>query len=436
MNTNTKANKFTRVRGALRYVCKSSWLLPLGFLLLCVFCACCPLTFLWRQSSVVWARVTDTAWAVSFCLGMLYALFLALWLVVMTLWAFWQHRPMHTLRRWLCTLLMSGVGFCALMFSYLAMVFSDVDHSADAFRLPSDVALEVPQDMTLFSNLEAPAEVRQMVEEAEHARQQPEEENVDVAGSAEDGCCEMPHFDRLAQEHPELLRRLLERSVVLGDSRYADARSRGVVVQEKECRCWHCHLWLALQGKDELVPGVNRDDRWSGQEGRRIYREGAHGWRIVGICKDGWIRGELIECPPLVTAAQRRLDAALAPLAAEPTPETLDRLLPLPELPCLRLRETLQAGIYEVVLLVPRGDGITYTVEVSEYHTGTPLRLDRSLGASGSSPRRQGAEFDYYRSEVTVYTGNWGQFYGSTWCIKADGKPVRKQHFLMQGWER
>lgn len=431
MNT-SKQKLFNRVLGVLRFACRSSWLLPLGFLLLCAFCACCPLTFPWRLRSACWAQVADTAWVVSFCLGMLYALLLALWLVLMTLWAFWQHRPMHTLQRWCCTLLMGGMGCCTLIFSYLAMVFLEVDHSADAFRLPQDVALEVPQDITLFSNLPLPAEVRQMVEEAERARQRPEAETVDVAGSAGDVCGEMPHFNRLAQEHPELLRKLLERSVLLGVSRYADARSRG---DEGEYRWWHCHLWLSQRGGSELEPAAERDELWARQEGRRSYREGAHGWCIVGICNDCW-KDWLVECPPLVAAAMRRLDAALAPLAEAPTQETLDRLLPLPELPCLRFRETVQAGIYELVLLVPRGDGVDYTVEACEYHTSAPLRLSSSLGASGSEPRRQGSEVDYYRTELTVYTGNWGQFYGSTWCIKADGRPVRKQHVLMQGWQR
>ena len=138
------------------------------------------------------------------------------------------------------------------------------------------------------------------------------------------------------------------------------------------------------------------------------------------------------------------LDAALAPLAANPTPEGLDALLPpLPEKPVIILHEGFQPGLYRLQLLVPEDypQG-SFRVKAREYTKGQQLST-RSLDDCVLSPvSHRGICGMAELPDFTVYSGEWGEIYASVWELyftPAEGgesRCVNSQLYLMQGWSR
>lgn len=113
--------------------------------------------------------------------------------------------------------------------------------------------------------------------------------------------------------------------------------------------------------------------------------------------------------------------------------------------PDLTLRNGMQGGIYEVSTWCNPGEkGVIY-LKAFEITKGTPLsaaRLKpRSSTVSGWSDNPQ--EQFLSAMEITIYEGNWGQFYGARFEIwfkpDDDSKPERKlfeKNYKIQGWQR
>lgn len=411
----------------IRSIISSIWMLPLAFLLLGFALAGPALLALSADSNTA-----CLIWETGMLLWLLSGLALGLWLVVFCVRDIAvHHTPWRALWRLLLALLCGGLSFCLALMSVICMMFGpENDHAADDWTLPQGVQLEVPQGMTLFGNMEYTDEVRQMVTRAEAAH--PMAEPLELPPGETHFTGATPNLDKLVQEHPELLERLYERSCALLDAHLLTARAE--VRREERITC--C---VMLQHGDDrtfttapyaLSAGVDYRGRDNFPELRRLSPD----WRLCASCNT-WLHDTPVDDPQLVAAASEQLDAALAPLAENPTTETLDRLLPLPQLPCLRLREGFQAGLYLATVLLPPGtkEGV-YTISATEYNTGTELSL-----SIDRHPLKwhHGKELDTLRGELTDYTGNWGQFYGSKWTVKdGKGKPILTQPFLMQGWQR
>lgn len=104
----------------------------------------------------------------------------------------------------------------------------------------------------------------------------------------------------------------------------------------------------------------------------------------------------------------------------------------------------MQGGIYEVYAYVnPGAVGTTY-LKAWEVTRGYPLSSDRLFTASneaiGWSTDPQ--ECFFYNTHVTIYEGDWGQFYAARfelWFKPDDGSPERKlieRTYKIDGWMR
>lgn len=139
------------------------------------------------------------------------------------------------------------------------------------------------------------------------------------------------------------------------------------------------------------------------------------------------------------------LDEALAPLAAEPTREKLDSLLPpLPDKPSIVLVQHFQPGIYRMMLVVPRDypEG-SFRVTAREYPRGRELRT-RTLDTLQLTARPYASicQLACAPDSFTVYSGEWGEYYASVWDLHftpatgGESRCVNSQIYLMQGWSR
>lgn len=112
--------------------------------------------------------------------------------------------------------------------------------------------------------------------------------------------------------------------------------------------------------------------------------------------------------------------------------------------PEIQLAKGMQGGIYQVRAFVNPGESGRAYVKVFEATQNTPLSTDRikprSIARIGWSANLK--EKFRYQSEITVYEGDWGNFYPGRfelWFIPDSGKPERKlveRIFRIEGWMR
>ncbi len=151
----------------------------------------------------------------------------------------------------------------------------------------------------------------------------------------------------------------------------------------------------------------------------------------------------------ITKALLRLLEEELRPLAASPTPATIARILPpgailRGEAPDIFLKDGMQGGIYSVRILANPGEpGLAY-LKAYEVTKDTPLSQER---LSDTSSLRLGwsddsGELFSGSTEITIYEGNWEQFYAARfelWFKPDSGAPERKlaeKVFRIQGWQR
>ena len=151
----------------------------------------------------------------------------------------------------------------------------------------------------------------------------------------------------------------------------------------------------------------------------------------------------------LTKALLALLEGELRPLAESPDPATLRALLPpgsavRGEELGVFLKDAGQGGIYAVRVLANPGEpGLVY-LRAFEVTKGTPLsetRLpDRSSLRLGWSD--DPAELFSGTTEITIYEGNWEQYYAARfelWFRPDSGAPERKlaeKVYRIQGWMR
>lgn len=327
----------------------------------------------------------------------------------------------------------------ALLVSYSVVCITEA-HVADAWRVPEGVPFEVPAFFTLTDK--APEVVQRLV------REQSLSEEVTVWPNPEG---ELPnraaHAEALAQQHPELLRELWLRSLMLGNKNYITASSMDVPHSWKDCavllhpeRLAAGYVMAAQQyGELSTTALALEEGRVTGDaQGYRVSTSEklGGGWQLSYLTKEGF---SLCRHEGLEALARYRIDKLLSELAAEPTLATLDRLLPVTPCPGLRLRQTSLG--YDLTLCLPketRTDG-HYTIRAVEYESGTPLKLDpRARFIRPADMTALAAHRLRFFDSFTVRTGRYGQFYGSRWQIvfipdEGSEEILREQIFLMMG---
>jgi hypothetical protein len=142
-----------------------------------------------------------------------------------------------------------------------------------------------------------------------------------------------------------------------------------------------------------------------------------------------------------LTDVKRELEAALVStnMAALPPGPALDGGEPE-----IQLAKGMQGGIYQVRAFVNSGESGRAYLKVFEATRNTPLSAERikprSISRIGWSTNLN--EKYRYQSEITVYEGDWGNFYPGRfelWFIPDSGKAERKlvdRIFRIEGWMR
>jgi len=150
----------------------------------------------------------------------------------------------------------------------------------------------------------------------------------------------------------------------------------------------------------------------------------------------------------LTKASLAHIESELAPLAVNPTWETIRRLLPEGSItrgsPSIELRNSSQTGIYASAIRVNPGEPGRVYLKAYEVTKGTPLsekRLkDRSNEWVGWSADPE--ELFLSATEFMIYEGDWGKPYAArfeVWFIPDSAAPESKlleKIFKIEGWQR
>ena len=160
------------------------------------------------------------------------------------------------------------------------------------------------------------------------------------------------------------------------------------------------------------------------------------GWSVV-LNRD-YVYTDGLPAEEQVAGPLRQLDESLAPLAANPTRDGLDALLPpLPQEPFLCLWCTWEPGSYRaLVVLPPSYPDCVVELRARELSTGKPVNI------SGRVKRRRsldGLGYALIWENLRVHSGGLNEFYATEWEIwltpVGGGAPrcVGRQEFLMMG---
>lgn len=316
-------------------------------------------------------------------------------------------------------------------------------HVADAWRVPEGVSFDVPDGLS--ADAEAPAAVKRLFDAAPapEISSGPIPEGEPPARAA--------HAEMLAQQHPELLRELWWRSLMLRNKKYITAKA--MQVQDPKTlngivdatvllhpAALDAERLLARLG-DITSAALALEEGRVTDDGRPLFpvtltEEVGKGWQLSYAVTENFrpCRHAGVEA-----LARYRMDCLLAELATAPTVATLDRLLPVQPCPGLLLRD--EAIGYGLTLCLPkdiRTDG-HYDIRAYEYETGTPLKLDeRARGIRPTDLRELSAHRLLRFEHFELRTGRRHQYYGSRWQIifvpdKGQEEVLSEQLFLLQG---
>lgn len=424
---------FRRCRLEWRSLVRSTWMMPLLCLLVSYACEKIPAS--WQVNDVAPGTGKYAA------LILLSIVAVLSFLLLLSCVAGGLRRPQGRGERVRRLLWATAAGVPCLVWALLmpySIVCITEAHVADDWRVPEGVPFEVPASFSLRGK--APEVVLDLI----HAQSAP----AVTEWTSTEG--ELPsraeHAEELAQQHPELLRELWLRSLMLADKKLISATAIDVPNSWKDCTVLlhpeglDAGFLLAERGNLTGWALALEEGRVTGDTHTRYpvsaTEQLGKGWQLSYLTKEGFTpcRHEDLEA-----RARYRIDCILSELAADPTMATLDRLLPVRPCPGLLLREE---GIgYGLTLCLPkevRTDG-HYAIRAFEYESGTPLKLD------ARAPRIRPAdltELTAHRLLVfehfEVLTGSHGQYYGSRWQIvfipdQGPEEILSEQLFLMSG---
>lgn len=351
---------------------------------------------------------------------------LPLWLVVRTVQLLVRKRK-GIWMAWLWSFPAGIVAFVCLFNSVFYINFGCFDTFAADCKLPESMTPEnspdmaVPVGMLFFDSMDG----KPMPPVVQRWKERCEVDYFISLNDSEELTEQTPNAEKLAAVAPDLLaeyklRSFCRRALSPG---YRAPAYLDLLVHPEDADLRENH-WKC-RSRDE--------DFWS--------KVLSNGWNISIAC-DKDESGEAVpDCFDL--KGMKLLDESLAPLAANPTRESLDALVaPLPKEPTLVLQAKGQPGNYRPILVVPLSypEG-TFSIKVQvQAVDGSLSKL--SLPELQLRPARYQQLCQIADSEpFRVYSGEWGEYYASIWSLyftSTDGKTslVNRQRYLMQGWSR
>lgn len=417
-----------RLKKILCFVLGRTWVMPVLALLGSIICMVCYI-LLGRYTIGAEVELRHRLKLITEALQLVHVVMffgLPLWLLVFTVYRLVkrQHSAMWA---WLW----SAISWMAMLFilivSSFVCSFSYYDDFAQEHRLPDDMTPEntpgmaVPLDFSFYT-----LEEQQMPPAVKKWKDLVHVDSSMCISGDEQLSESAPNVEKLASEAPELLLEYKLRALC------HRALTPGVKLVP--------HLEL-LRHVFEHAGGEEDDSLRHDADDVIWLKPLQNGWKIY--TRRSRFFGEEVPWPFALKKLQQ-LNEGLAALAATPTREGLDALLPpLPDKPVIVLREGFQPGMYIAILVVPRDypDG-TFQVRAKEYTRGTELST-RGLENINFAPQPYRNFCKLAVSEkIMVYSGEWGEFYASTWELHftpaGGGEPrcVNSQLYLMQGWTR
>jgi len=350
------------------------------------------------------------------------------------------------------------------MMAYSMMGSSD-DGFADSLVIPPDLEVAVPRDMPeTRPGTDTDVFQRALLD----ALARPGGDDPTVAAA-------LPALAQLRQDHPDLLARHLRCSSawrVFTEDGNRFATRRWVVGAERQFTLhgYYTRHNLDMFNKSGIPEFQSRTTL--GLSGMPWARGNAEtSWLQAGdpaplrlstgnqmheshcVVTVGDLAVEIFEQSPakerrLTKAVLEQIEAELAPLAAQPTEETLRESLPQDSIrtgrPPLELRNSFQPGIYDVSVWINPGEpGMVY-LQAYEATQGTPLSASRLKETSnewvGWSDNPE--ELFLSNTHITIYEGDWGKPYAArfeVWFVPDSGAPERKgleKVFQIEGWQR
>lgn len=412
--------KFMKI---VRFVLGRNWVMPVVALVGSAICGACQMGMCAASvgADVETRHILGMLFIPSQIVQILLFYGLPLWLLVITVMRLIRHQH-HVWWAWLWSALAGGGMVVCLAASSFAAAFAYCDDFAMEHRLPDEMTPANTPGMAVplgFSFYTLDADKMSPAEKA-WKNLLPEDSGMCISGD-EQLTDAAPNVEKLAAEAPDLLLEYKLRAACYM------VLTPGVKVAP------HLDL-LRRMGEHHLGA-----ESFFMREDDNIWQKPLrNGWEIYKRCHN-WGSNKVPSAFELKEL--QLLDEGLAALAANPTREGLDALLPpLPDKPTLVLREDFQPGIYKAVLVVPLDypEG-TFQLKACEYTRKTPL----SMHPVELTPEPYRHFFKLAVSDdFTVYSGEWGELYASTWELHftpADGgesRCVNSQLYLMQGWSR
>lgn len=420
---------------------KSCWMLPLGaaavLLLGFLLNIACEMISSSLGDSPGWLVFFGVLGGLLFLLGVLGGLCVPLWLLVMTAWLLKKGQVKRTLCCWGASALAAVVAVVVGAGCLLQLLGGGPDLYARGLTVPEDKDFVLPRSMSFIENMEVSPRVqalRKLRPELPAIRRK-------AWGSAVAPIPELPNLEKLTRNAPELLHEYLLRALYAEavnprfNSPVLAADVAVYLAHENDPQTHALRAYLAdvsIVTADGMVTEVDSPSaRW---------KLPLHNGWYIAYTLNWYDRDRNPEENPNLADELLRLDDALAPLAQNPTSEQLDALLPpVPPQPFLCIWDA-NGGAYDMLIVIPAGyETGSFEVRAHEYTTGKPVRFynrwrdEVKLG--------EVCRLICSRDSLIVYSGDWGEYYGSEWEIwftpASGGEPRRVscQPFLMMGWQ-
>ncbi len=331
------------------------------------------------------------------------------------------------------------------------------DDFADDLKLPSNVILQEPGDLS--QGREGPMDSFQTALLASI---------VGSGGGDPRITTSIPSLGVLQENHPDLLQRYFSshpgwRVFAEGRNRFATRRwmiegkwqisghgyysdfggaPGSPVFQTKTTLGFTGKPWA--RGRTEMLPSNKTVapslDTAQWVESRIAFDEG-------GVLVELFEQSEFPE-RRMTKATLAQLEKELAPLAAKPTWETAEAILPegfvVTGPPSMTLWNAFQGGIYNAEIRCNPGEPGMIYLKAFEITKGTRLSSDSLKERASEWIGWSNDPTEQFLSEVhfTIYEGDWGQYYGArfeVWFVPESGKSERKlleSNWKIEGWMR
>ena len=397
----------------LKRLVESYWKLPLGAAAVLALC----FAVLWVGAVAhcawgglpQWLQLIIDMTTVLFLLAVLAGSVVPVWLVAMTV--VWLRRAdlWSALNAWGASLLAGVVAYFVFVGVFGVFVFGAVpDFYASGLVVPPDKEFVIPRGMTFFTGEQSPPAVVQALRDKQPGWP---EVKVDTADAA---AVPVPNLLRLTRETPDLLHEYVLRCL------YAEAANL------RFCS-------PLLGGPDGMYLAHELSPL------KTAHRTGGDSCTVLHL-PNGWSLECIYGQEEGSARSVRMLDDVLAPLAQNPTAEQLDALLPpLPPHPFLWMSGGL--GMYQMLLVIPASyEEGKFELRAHEFTTGKPVEFRQRW--RGEVRLGKYCRLICSDGSNTVYSGEWGEFYGSEWEIwftpaaGGEARCVNRQAFLMQGYSR